>query len=161
MGWVHRWMARQVLRSAERVFLSIPAWEPLLRGLGVPCPPMTWLPVPSNLSAQARRAGNGPRARRLAPDNALVVGSFGTYGPCGRLVDHRPAPDPGPGARPSRPASRWGGRVRPRPGSRPPHLRGRLLASGELTEPELAAHLAACDLLLQPYPDGASSRGPV
>ena len=62
LGRVHRWMARQVLRSAERVFLSIPGWEPLLRGLGVRCPPMTWLPVPSNLDRPAQAGGNGPRA---------------------------------------------------------------------------------------------------
>jgi glycosyltransferase involved in cell wall biosynthesis len=39
-----------------------------------------------------------------------------------------------------------------------PGLRGRLLAPGDLPPGQVAAHLAACDLLLQPYPDGASSR---
>jgi glycosyltransferase involved in cell wall biosynthesis len=34
----------------------------------------------------------------------------------------------------------------------------RISATGPLSESELAAHLAACDLLLQPYPDGISSR---
>ena len=39
-----------------------------------------------------------------------------------------------------------------------PALAGRLVAPGALPEAGLAAHLAACDLLIQPYPDGVSSR---
>ena len=39
-----------------------------------------------------------------------------------------------------------------------PTLAARVLAAGELTPPEVAEHLAACDLLVQPYPDGISSR---
>ncbi len=37
-------------------------------------------------------------------------------------------------------------------------LRGRVIATGELEPPEIAAHLLACDVLVQPYPDGVSSR---
>ena len=39
-----------------------------------------------------------------------------------------------------------------------PTLAGRLLATGELPPHAVAEHLAACDLLVQPYPDGISSR---
>ena len=39
-----------------------------------------------------------------------------------------------------------------------PALAGRLVAPGALPDAELAAYLTACDLLIQPYPDGASSR---
>jgi glycosyltransferase involved in cell wall biosynthesis len=37
-------------------------------------------------------------------------------------------------------------------------LKGQLLASGSLEPEEAAAHLAACDLLVQIYPDGISGR---
>jgi hypothetical protein len=37
-------------------------------------------------------------------------------------------------------------------------LAGRLHATGELTPAAAAAHLRACDLLVQPYPDGVSGR---
>jgi len=37
-------------------------------------------------------------------------------------------------------------------------LEGRLLAAGMLDESALALHVAACDVLVQPYPDGISSR---
>ena len=39
-----------------------------------------------------------------------------------------------------------------------PDLSGRVTATGDLPAGEVSAHLAACDLLLQPYPDGASCR---
>ena len=37
-------------------------------------------------------------------------------------------------------------------------LHNRLVATGSLVSSDAAAHLAACDLLLQPYPDGVSTR---
>jgi glycosyltransferase involved in cell wall biosynthesis len=39
-----------------------------------------------------------------------------------------------------------------------PTLAGRVYAAGELPAGAAAAHLRACDLLLQPYPDGVSVR---
>ena len=160
LGRLHGWMARLLLRSAERIFLSTPAWEPLLRGLGEPCPPMTWLPVPSNLTAWPDAQETARVRRRLAPNNALVVGSFGTYGPlvAALLTAVLPpildrAPD-----RLGLLLGRGGDEFASALEAARPSLRGRLIAPGELPEPELAAHLAACDLLIQPYPDGVSGR---
>jgi hypothetical protein len=48
---VTRRMARLTLRAARRVFVSVPAWEPILRSLGPDCPAVTWLPVLSNIPA--------------------------------------------------------------------------------------------------------------
>ena len=39
-----------------------------------------------------------------------------------------------------------------------PGLRGRAWASGRLSPIDVAAALRACDLLLQPYPDGVTTR---
>jgi glycosyltransferase involved in cell wall biosynthesis len=39
-----------------------------------------------------------------------------------------------------------------------PGLRNRLHATGPLPADAVAVHLAACDLLLQPFPDGVSTR---
>jgi glycosyltransferase involved in cell wall biosynthesis len=39
-----------------------------------------------------------------------------------------------------------------------PRLAGRISASGSLEARALSLHLQACDLLLQPYPDGVSCR---
>jgi glycosyltransferase involved in cell wall biosynthesis len=42
--------------------------------------------------------------------------------------------------------------------ARYPQLGGRVVARGDLDAEELSAHLQVCDVLLQPYPDGASTR---
>ena len=42
--------------------------------------------------------------------------------------------------------------------ARVPALRGRLVASGAVALAEVAARLRACDLVVQPYPDGVTSR---
>jgi len=39
-----------------------------------------------------------------------------------------------------------------------PDLRGRLFATGRVPAREISVHLQACDLLLQPYPDGVTTR---
>jgi len=39
-----------------------------------------------------------------------------------------------------------------------PDLAGRVAGTGQLPPAGVAAHLRACDILLQPYPDGVSSR---
>src|SRR5262249_55940777 len=39
-----------------------------------------------------------------------------------------------------------------------PCLRDRIVATGEIGLEDVAAHLSACDILVQPYPDGVSSR---
>ena len=39
-----------------------------------------------------------------------------------------------------------------------PELGGRIAAPGEQSLDELSRHVSACDVMLQPYPDGVSSR---
>ena len=39
-----------------------------------------------------------------------------------------------------------------------PELEQRLHATGPLASDDLSHHIAACDLLIQPYPDGATTR---
>jgi glycosyltransferase involved in cell wall biosynthesis len=39
-----------------------------------------------------------------------------------------------------------------------PGWRGRLYGAGELPSDDLSRHIGACDVLVQPYPDGVSSR---
>ena len=41
---------------------------------------------------------------------------------------------------------------------RDPQLAGRVHASGPLSDEDLSRHVAACDVMLQPYPDGVSTR---
>jgi len=97
---------------------------------------------------------------RLSPDHAPVVGHYGTYGEMitellapslERLLESRPDVRVvllGLGGREFR--DRWM--------ARRPELASRVFATGVLDEHELSLHIQACDVLLQPYPDGVSAR---
>jgi glycosyltransferase involved in cell wall biosynthesis len=42
--------------------------------------------------------------------------------------------------------------------ARNPELRERVIATGQVEPAQMSAHIAACDVLIQPYPDGVSTR---
>ena len=157
---VHRLMTMIVLRSAKHVWISTLAWRPYLEPYA-PARPLgfDWLPVPSNVPV----AGNGGEATRIrdryAP-NGLLVGHFGTYGSAiaaslreiltGMLREI-----------PETPVLLMGGgsqRFLEDFIAKCPSAKGKIQATGRLGQMELSHHLSACDVLIQPYPDGVSSR---
>jgi glycosyltransferase involved in cell wall biosynthesis len=160
LALVQRRMAALVAQSAQRVFVSTPAWEPLLSRLAPGCSPVR-LPVPSNLPHAADHSAVAEVRRRLgADDTALVVGHFGTFGQAITALLEEVFPAlvaAGPG-RVGLLIGLGGEAFAQRLLARYPALRGRIRATGLLPADETAAHLAACDLLVQPYPDGASTR---
>jgi glycosyltransferase involved in cell wall biosynthesis len=158
---VHRGMAALVLRAADRVFVSTPAWGPLLRRLARRAPPPTWLPIPSTVGLDPSPAEVAAVRHGLAaPPEALVVGHFGTYGR--EVVDSVAAVLPAllaaDGRRHGLLLGRGSRQFAARLVAAHPHLAGRVHATGETTADAAAAHLRACDLLLEPYPDGATGR---
>ena len=156
---VHRWMVWTLLHAAERVWLSIPAWESKLRMYAPAKLRMDWLPIPSSIPRTA--TPDSTRAAREKSGNPpLLLGHLGTYSPVIRemleptilelLRSHLELSFVMLGS---------GGReVRSAVLAASPDLSSRLFATGFLPSSELSAYLAACDLLIQPYPDGASSR---
>lgn len=156
---VQRAMAMIVLRSAARVFVSIPGWVPQLRRLAHPLPPTHWLPIPSNIKAGNFESAQRIREQCLEVRNGWIVGHFGTYGSAiTRLLEPilaRVLEDSrvhllliGRGSRDFMQQfvhryPEWGERIR---------------CADSLSPEEVSNHLLACDLLLQPYPDGASTR---
>jgi glycosyltransferase involved in cell wall biosynthesis len=154
---VHRVMTIVLLRAAQRVWVSIPAWEPMLRpyALGRALP-IEWLPIPSNLSDPDAATVAAVRAAYPPP----LVGHLGTYGSLiapllsdalVQLLGQPAAPrvlllgtgsqEFGRGFLAEHPE--WSSAVR---------------AAGTLSDSDLSAHIAACDAMIQPYPDGISSR---
>ena len=155
-----RAMANILAARADRVFVAIPRWErflrdvaPLWRGRAI------WTPVPSNvpLSVSSSARDEVRALLRLSP-SAPVIGHFGGHGGLiapllvrafRQLLE----------ADPRRVALFIGSGsevfVREVASGT---LTGRMIATGELAASSVAAHLAACDVLLQPYPDGISSR---
>jgi glycosyltransferase involved in cell wall biosynthesis len=156
----NRMMARLVVRSAERVFISIPAWHPMLQPFIADKPAMalSWLPVPSGIDV----AGDIRRVQAVRAEiggGDPIVGHFGTHTPSIRT-------------RLAAAIARLGATTRcrvlligPRGAqcreeliAREPALAARVFATGPLPAAEVSAHIAACDVMLQPYPDGISTR---
>jgi glycosyltransferase involved in cell wall biosynthesis len=161
LGWVTRWMASLVAGSAERIFISIPGWEPLLRKLSPACPSVTWLPVPSNLAATPSAEETARIRRELVADPAgLVVGHFSTFShlQASLLAGVLPPVLQGDRRRIGLLLGRGGDRFARQLEREHPPLRSRLVAPGELDERTLVNYLASCDVLVQTYPDGASTR---
>lgn len=157
---VQRAMTLMLLSAARRVWVTTRAWTPLLEPY-MPGPGMAvgWLPVPSSLPPADAVAVDEARTR-YAPGNQELIGHFGTHGSLVTsllddaivlLAEARPSARVlfiGSGGEAFR--SAFVGRHR--------SLADRVSATGTLHASDLSAHVAACDVLLQPYPDGVTSR---
>jgi glycosyltransferase involved in cell wall biosynthesis len=154
-------MAALALRAARRVFMSTSSWEPHLRRLGRLPRRTSALFIPSNTPENCPAgAVAAARARWGVPPDAVVLGSFGTY------ANHR-QPWLGDtlgellGRRPDRFAvlvGRGSEGFAAQLAAQRPSVGPRVLGLGTLPGPDVAASLAAADLLLQPYQDGATTR---
>jgi len=160
---VQRLMLRTVLGASDRVYMSMPYWEPILRrsepSRSSPRP-MTWLSVPSTIPVVDDPEGSASVRSRMAPGGGPVVGHFGTFGPefrrdLGAILP--PILDAGPG-RVALLLGRGGSSFASELLADRPDLSGRIVAPGDLDPSSLSVHLRACDLMLQPYEQGISTR---
>ena len=155
---VTRVMARLVSQAAHRAFVSIPAWRTDVQTLTSADTSIEWLPVPSTLPVVDDPEGTLAVKRRYAPNRPLV-GSFGTFGPQvrGLLRDCLPLMAASSDATVlllGRNSNVMVDELR----AAHPDLAGRVFAPGPLTTEQLSVHMLACDLMLQLYPDGVSTR---
>lgn len=155
-----RFMIVALLLSASRVWVSTPYWWTLLRpfALGRKLN-LGWLPLPTNvpLVADSTRVAE---IRSRVSDSTFVIGHFGLYGPgkdayfipfVEEILDR--VPDAaflliGHGST----------RTRDTIVARRPDIAPRTIAVDGVQKDEAVCNLAACDLLVQPYIDGISSR---
>lgn len=161
LALVHRFMTVLLLNASDRVWMSIPGWEKLLRpyALGRKVP-FRWLPIPSNIPVSDDRAQVEAVRLRYATGKGVLIGHFGTYGASiVKLLEPILAvwaKDP-----PNEAIlliGKGSDRFRRRLIEEHPQLSSLIHATGILKADEISHHLAACDLLIQPYPDGVSSR---
>ena len=159
---VHRLMLALLLSRARRVWVAIPAWAETLRpwtfGRDVR---FCWLPVPSTIPiADFNGAVAQLKSRVLTSPDGLIVGHLGTYSPAilRQLCAVLP---PLLAAVPELQVQLLGrggelvlDELRAVLGTNGQRVR----ASGPLSAGELSCHMQACDLMMQPYPDGASTR---
>ncbi len=151
-------MAAVVAGSADRCFVSIPIWAKKLRHVGCIQPPL-WMPVPSNVATQADPKAAAALRFSLA-GRGLLLGHFGTFG--NYITDQlTPALRELLARQPDwsvllvgRGAAAYSLSLK----RSVPVANERMHAAEDLTATAVADHLTACDLLLQPYGDGASCR---
>jgi glycosyltransferase involved in cell wall biosynthesis len=161
LGATTRIMASLMLGAAQQSFVSIPAWEAILAPLAPADCRIDWLPMPSNFPTEVdSRLVAEARAAIARGPNAVVIGHFGTFESqvaeqlrpiftaLLRRNEQRSALLVGRGAAAF--ASSYAKRAA--------DLMPRVHARDGLPPDQVVAHLAACDLLIQPYPDGVSSR---
>jgi glycosyltransferase involved in cell wall biosynthesis len=156
----HRVMLAILLRAARYVWIAIPKWEeycrPYASGRRIS---FRWLPVVSNIPVQ-KRGRNDEFRNRYVPAGRFLIGHFGT---CGgeigttlravipRILRNRPERTVlliGPDSHD----------FRSQVLREHPELSARLHSTGALSNEQVSLHISACDVMLQPYPDGASSR---
>lgn len=159
---VHRLMTMVLLSSARLVWTTIPKWEkcwrPYTLGRRVP---FGWLPVPSTTPVVATVDEAAATRALYAPAGVPLVGHFGTYGEliAGTLRELLPRLLSDEEARCAvLLLGRGSDAMRAELLRTRPELAGRIHAAGTLPPEGVSRHLAACDLLVQPYPDGVSTR---
>ena len=159
---VQRLMTSVLSRAASRVWVSIPAYAEYWRQYHFnDDAPIEWLPVFSNIPVEADAARVATLRRRYVPVESLLVGHFVT-------TNDRYAAEAVPewmiGILRECPSAhclllgRGSRALRETIAGLHPELHQRLHATGGLPAEELAEAIKACDLMLQPYADGVSTR---
>jgi len=160
LGLATRKMGAIIVRAAARIFVSTSSWNAQLREISGSSKPIVSLPVPSNLPVVEDCLEVQAIRRRRWPAEGPIVGHFGTYGDgIAELLD---------GILPTVLANaphasafligRNSEGYRCRLIRKNPQLAHRVTATGVLSEGDASSHISACDLMLQPYPDGISTR---
>jgi glycosyltransferase involved in cell wall biosynthesis len=155
---VHRVMVALLKGAASRIWISCEAWRKFLQGAKAP---VGWLPVPSTVPADAQPESIAAIQRRCCEGAASqIVGHLGI----GDALVEEQLRHVVPGLlRQSKDAcflligKRSDGFSQELQNAYP-DIAARIYCSGMLASGEISAHIGACDLLVQPYVDGISTR---
>ncbi|MDQ6666518.1 MAG: glycosyltransferase [Acidobacteriota bacterium] len=153
-------MARIAARAANRIFIATEFWRKMVAPIARIGTPIQWLPVPSNIPVSWDRVRSAEIHARYAGAGRFLVGHFGTFGShtkdlllslLPRLIAAMP-----------RATFLLLGRnneaFRLLLAGTYPEAAARAHAPDSLSGPELSCHIAACDVMVQPFPDGVTSR---
>lgn len=157
---VNRAMAKSIANASERVFVSIPAWSETLKIIAPNAPHGKWLPVPSNIPDTAVAESILSIRASLGTAATQIIGHFGSYGAASVnllrpvVVQALQRLPNAMGLFIGRGSTEFGRELV----TEFPDLRGRTHASGNVPATDIAAHISACDVMVQPYPDGVSCR---
>jgi hypothetical protein len=154
---MHRIMVAMLKRTASRIWVAGESWKKYLQGTRAP---IGWLPVPSNICCEAGPASVAAVRARCSPNGGLLAGHFGIGNTlvegvlqalvpallrehlhvCFLLI--------------GKASDRFAQEMR----EACPEISGRIFSTGVLPSDQIAAHISACDLMVQPYVDGISTR---
>lgn len=161
LSLVHRLMFAIAGCGASRVWLSIDGWHTLVAPYLRRNVPRAWLAVPPPpLADTIDDSTPQTRARRRsAQDDVPLVGHFSSFGP-----EVTALLTPALGALLSQTSAqvllmgRGSEAICHRLRREQPAFSARVHATGVVSTGDLGRHLASCDALLQPYPEGISAR---
>jgi hypothetical protein len=154
-----RIMAFFMARSARRIFVTIPMWKAKLNSFADDRP-IEWLPVPSTVATTVGPQKVSRLREQLIGASRYLIGHFGTFG--GHIASALRMIVPRVLAENNECTFLFVGR-----GSETlakeiledhPQFKERLRATCTLEAGDVSEHLSACDLIIQPYIDGISSR---
>ena len=157
---VHRAMIMIVLRSARRAWVSTTSWIPLLQPFTTSGTEFRWLPVPSGIPVSRDTEAVATLRQRFVSDAEVLIGHFGTYGlpiatQLASILSALFLVRPGVHVLL---LGRGGEIMREQILQAHPSLSRQLHATGTQSADEVSHSLQACDVLVQPYPDGISTR---
>jgi glycosyltransferase involved in cell wall biosynthesis len=154
-------MAQSVIAASDAIFVSTPLWETLIRRLGSPRGTVDWTPVCSNVALSNDALATAHIRQKFASeDNQPIFGHFGTYRESfarvelNAILESLLSDSLGTALLLGRGSERFAADLV----AQKPHLKGRVHGVGSLSSQSVANHLKACDVLLQPYEDGVTTR---
>ena len=159
LGAISCLMAAIIARAAGRILVSAPIWQEILRTRVRSRRSSEWLPLPTTVPVLSDAAGVSKLRRRYGGEE-ILLGHFSSYPVTTRRRLREVIP---------RVLSLNAKLALLLIGSESeafraeliaaaPALASRVGASGHLTLDDLSRHISACDLMVQPYPDGACAR---
>jgi len=157
-----RVMARTLLRAASRVYLSTDAWRRYLapHAMRRRADEFETLPIPSAIPRCEDVHEIAHRRHQLLGSSSQLVGHLGTFGSqvAPMLTDTLPAMLGRRGDLSAVFVGAGSDLFARQLMEAHPALQGRIHGTGRLDAKDVAVFIAACDLLLQPYPDGVTTR---
>jgi hypothetical protein len=161
LGLVTRLMAGLVTRAAKQVFVSTPAWGRFTRTFWCGGKTATWLPVPSTIGEHVDVSQSQLLRQRLAAPQEKLIGHFGAYGLYNREALRSVVS--GLLTRDQHTRVLLLGRgsnlfSQQNLATLEPAWRDRVTVLDDLSADEIRLHLAACDVMFQPYRDGITTR---
>ena len=157
---IHPLMFASLLRASRRVLYAAASLEAQIARYGRGRAAASLAPVPSTVPVVDDPAGVAATRAGLAPAGTVLLGHFGTYGEvAGEVLERSLVPLlRGRADRLALLLGRGGRNYAEGLIRRHPDLAGRVAATGGLPPEDLSRHLQACDLMIQPYVDGVSTR---